>query len=299
MPQLQGTRWVFTLNNPTEDERSRILTLAEGDRYIVAGNEVGENGTPHLQGFIIFDNPRRFRAVKQRLGDRAHIELARGTSVQAADYCKKDGDFVEVGNFPSGHGAGRRTDWERYRTFVEELERLPTKKEMRDHNITLYARHSRRMQEIAQELVPTPPLVDSDPRPGWQLDLAGLIVQPPDDRKIYFVVDLDGASGKSWFCRWALTHHPDTVQVLRIGKKGDLAYAVDELKSVFLFDVPRNEMTYLQYSVLESLKDRLLFSPKYESSLKRLATTPHVIVFCNEAPDMLQLTEDRYEIINV
>lgn len=74
---------------------------------------------------------------------------------------------------------------------------------------------------------------------------------------------------------------------------------IDIDKSIFLFDIPRGQMTYLQYSVLESMKDRMIFSPKYESSFKILRSTPHVIVFSNEAPDMNAMSTDRFKVINV
>jgi len=100
-------------------------------------------------------------------------------------------------------------------------------------------------------------------------------------------------------CRWALSKFPSKVQVLKIGKRDDLAYAIDETKRVFLFDVPREQMQYLQYSILEMLKDRMIFSPKYESGMKILPVSVQVIVFSNEQPNEEALTHDRYEIINV
>jgi hypothetical protein len=69
---------------------------------------------------------------------------------------------------------------------------------------------------------------------------------------------------------------------------------VDESKRIFLFNIPRGQMEYLQYSVMEQLKDRMVFSPKYQSSTKLLRFVPHVVVFCNEAPDMEKMTADRY-----
>jgi len=46
------------------------------------------------------------------------------------------------------------------------------------------------------------------------------------------------------------------------------------------------------------LKDRFVFSPKYDSKTKWLSNQPHVVVFMNEHPDMTKLSHDRYRIIN-
>lgn len=66
--------------------------------YMVVGEEVGENGTPHVQGFVILKVRTRLSAMKKWM-PRAHLELMRGNSEQAAEYCKKDGNFMEYGVF--------------------------------------------------------------------------------------------------------------------------------------------------------------------------------------------------------
>lgn len=290
-------RFCFTINNFTPDDEQRLAALANNVRYIVYGRETGNSGTPHLQGFVIFNNSVSFNSAKSKIGDRAHLEKARGTTSQAADYCKKDGDFVEYGDIPSEQG--KRSDWDVFKDWVRELKRVPSKRELASAYPALYARYHKRCFEIAAAIIPAPVLTTSEPRDGWQEDLSNILDGEPDPREIIFVVDPEGCNGKSWMCKYVLTKYPDDCQVLRIGKRDDLAFAVDETKRIFLFDIPRCQMEFLQYSVLESLKDQMLFSPKYESSFKTLSVVPHVVVFSNEAPDYTKLTEDRYNVINI
>lgn len=94
-----------------------------------------------------------------------------------------------------------------------------------------------------------------------------------------------------------MTKHSDKTQVLSIGKRDDIAHVIDVSKSVFFFNVPRGGMEFFQYTILEQLKDRMVFSPKYNSKMKFLHKTPHVLVFCNEEPDLTKMSEDRYHIV--
>ena len=84
---------------------------------------------------------------------------------------------------------------------------------------------------------------------------------------------------------------------LRVAKRDDIAHSIDENKRIFMFDIERASMEYLQYSILEQLKDGLVFSPKYDSRVKRIKSNAHVVVFCNEHPDPTKLSEDRYHVI--
>lgn len=80
-------QFCFTINNYSEND---IKLLADLDHhYMVYGKEVGDNGTPHLQGYCQLLQQKRLSALKKYL-PRAHIEEARDkTGKLAAAYCKK------------------------------------------------------------------------------------------------------------------------------------------------------------------------------------------------------------------
>lgn len=300
--RTKGRHWCFTLNNYSGAELQSLSELGTASQctYLIYGKEVGESGTPHLQGFVSFKNVETFNTVKSWVGLRCHLEKARAADLsKARDYCKKENDWTEFGIFENNQG--KRTDWDKFRSFVIELGRVPSERDMYTSFPGLYARYSRHCMKAARAWLPDRQLVPEEqvPRFGWQTRVYARAVNPPIDRKITFVVDPSGNSGKTWLCLKLMSLFPDRVQILGIGKRDDLAYMLDESKNIFLVDIPRSQMIFLQYSVLEMIKNGLVISPKYESGVKVLHSSASVIVFSNEPPDMTALTSDRYEIINI
>lgn len=114
--------WCFTLNNYTEAETAALLSLpVDSYDYFIVGQEVGAEGTPHLQGFI-YGEKRRFASIKKMLGDRAHIEVAKGTPQQNKTYCSKEGRvLVEAGICPA---QGKRKDIEVVREVLRATGRV-------------------------------------------------------------------------------------------------------------------------------------------------------------------------------
>lgn len=100
----RAKNWCFTLNNYVDADQDRLRTLAASEQvaFLVFGREVGESGTPHLQGYIEFRVRKRLRQVKDLVGQRAHLEIRRGTGPEAREYCLKDGDFEEFGEMTQG-----------------------------------------------------------------------------------------------------------------------------------------------------------------------------------------------------
>lgn len=104
----QGKGWCFTVNNYSEEDELALRALADSCVYLVYGREVGDEGTPHLQGYIRFATNKRFNAVRA-LMPQCHLAVARGTWEQNREYCTKDGDFEEFGDEPMSQAEkGRR-----------------------------------------------------------------------------------------------------------------------------------------------------------------------------------------------
>lgn len=299
MTSARSRRWCFTINNWTPEH---VLALGQLNVvYLVYGREVGGNtGTPHLQGYVILPNPRGMSGLRAEIGG-GHWEITQSDDPAPADYCKKDGDFDERGAPPVGQG--KRTDIDRILgwldTFIADNGRSPTQREIALLQPKAMLRY-RNFYELACLRAPPTTLV-SDGNPNeWQSELVQYLdEEPAHPRQIRFYVDEDGGKGKSWVQDYCFSEWPDRVLLMSVGKIADLASTVETDKDIFLFNVGRDCMQYLQYPILEALKDRKVFSPKYQSRMKILDKRPHVIVFCNEQPDMSKLTADRYEIINL
>lgn len=88
---VPSKKWAFTLNNYTNEELEILETLFQDHEYII-GKEVGEQGTPHLQGYVEFkDKKRPSEYVKNK---RIHWEKARGNKEQNIEYCKKENNYT-------------------------------------------------------------------------------------------------------------------------------------------------------------------------------------------------------------
>jgi len=292
---MQGKSWLFTVPNYTDEVLLHLQLVGESPdtTYLVVGREVAPGtGLPHLQCFIKFNSNKRFAAVQQLL-PQCHLTCARGSAEQNRRYCTKDGDYEEWGTVPTPT-QGRRSDWQVYLDWLLERTDEPTDRELIEAFPSLYGRYSRNMRSMAAEICPRPTL-RSGTLLAWQSELLLELQQPPDDRVVRFFVDLTGGTGKSWFCGYAYTELAG-VQLLGPGKRDDLAHAVDVRSTTFLFNMPRGTMEHLNYGLLEMLKDRMVLSPKYESTMKILRAVPHVVVFSNEEPDLTKMSEDRYNV---
>lgn len=293
--------WAFTLNNYTDDDIVAVEAVATTATCVVYGKEISETGTPHLQGFISFPNARRATSLHKLFPSSAHWSVAR-QPFAAYQYCLKDGDYREFGTKPleprKGACKGRRTDLAAVRDAIKEGE--IDRKRLREMFPDQCGKYGKFIDQLILDQVPAPEL-QMHPLRDWQGKLLENLKLPPDDRTIYFVVDKDGNSGKTWFCSYHEKVYGNST-VLMPGKKADQVYAflqtlTSKTKTVFV-DCPRAKGDLLQYDFLEELKNGRVMQTKYESRMQTFRV-PHVVVFMNQQPDMTKLSEDRYFIINI
>jgi len=88
-------RWCFTWNNYPDGAVSSIVPVLKALGAFIIGREVGEGGTPHLQGYVEFSSKKR--ALSVGLPKGIHWEKAKGSRAQNIAYCSKDGDYVHDG----------------------------------------------------------------------------------------------------------------------------------------------------------------------------------------------------------
>jgi hypothetical protein len=289
-PRVQVKNWCFTLNNYNDENINAIDSI--DCLYVVYGKEVGENGTPHLQGTICFALKKAFQKVKDLLTGNPHLESTKKL-IESITYCKKDGNFVERGEIPAG--AGTRSDLNEFKEAVKANPHI-TLSEVREMFADVYATKERFCKQYINDHRPIP-VMDAHPLRIWQQELNNLLLLPPDKRTVFFVVDYKGDSGKSWFAHHYNSLH-DFTQVLLPGKKDSQVHVLSGQARVIFFDCPRSKTEHIQYDLFEELKNGYVFAQKYESTLLRFEV-PHVVVMMNEDPDMTKLSRDRYHIIMV
>jgi len=95
-PQISpAIRWCFTLNNYTnEDISSIVLVFRDKCKFCIIGDEVGESGTPHLQGYVEFNTKLRPKGL---LSNKIHWEKAKGDRKQNVLYCSKQRILFTIG----------------------------------------------------------------------------------------------------------------------------------------------------------------------------------------------------------
>lgn len=132
--------------------------------YMVFGYERGDEGTPHLQGYVHFANAKTLSAVKKMM-PRAHLEIRKGTVDQAVAYCIKDGDYEEYGKKPLSQKEKGDNNKRRY----EEAFLAAKEGRMDDIPADLLTRHYATYQKIREDSIQKPSplnLLDNEWRVG-------------------------------------------------------------------------------------------------------------------------------------
>lgn len=200
MSRIRSNRVCFTVNNYAEEDTANFIEYVEGNvkvKYAVCGEEIGKQGTLHLQGYIHLDmDPQKggikFWKSELPFGKKAHFESARGTDQQNQAYCTKDGIFYEKGT-PS------ETSESIWKRLVEaaEISMDEVKKVSYEH----YVRFHSQLESINARAAVQLPETDIVELNTWQAEVVEKL-KVQTKRKVLFVIDYEGGKGKTELTKW-------------------------------------------------------------------------------------------------
>ncbi len=292
----RSRKWCFTLNNYVDGVIQRLKTYADTIEYMIYGKEVGEQGTPHLQGFIYKKNPTTFKALKNKIGiERIHLESANGSPLQNYKYCSKDGDFIEFGELPE---SGKRKDLNDIKEackLIKDYVKVILHFDTMDQTLNLQQlqvaeRYCRVFQAQNNILELEEEYRECELR-DWQKSVLKRL-DSQDGRKVLWIVDEVGNNGKTYLAKYLVSARNSFL--VRNGKTADIAYSYN-YEDIIVFDFVREKEDSVNYGVIEAFKDGCLFSPKYESKTK-IFKSRKVICFSNFEPDRSKLSTDRWDV---
>lgn len=246
--------WCFTWNNYKESDIGQLLDyLYEFSKVFQFQEEIGKNGTPHLQGHLILKTKIRFTGLK-KIFNEVHWEPTRDTE-KATKYCLKE----ESRN-------GRQ--WE----YPEKIKiKVIDEKKLRPCQQTMF----------------------------------DLTFEKPNDREIHWFYDPIGNSGKTSLFKMLVVNYD--VHYIMGGKASDILHIISEKienrsppieYEIFLFDFPRCQERRVSYTAIESIKNGIWTSTKYEGK-QMVINSPQIIIASNWLPDRDQLSEDRWKIYHI
>lgn len=131
----------------------------------------------------------------------------------------------------------------------------------------------------------------------WQRALLAETGGQPHPRKIIWYYDQDGGCGKTELCRHMVANVDGTL-FLTSAQGKDLVHQVVKARrppKLVILNLSRQSEGAFSYASVESIKDGLVFSGKYEGGSK-LFPRPHVVIFSNWYPDLTKLSLDRWDI---
>ena len=319
----------FTINNYTPNGLAAMTELLHGGpelqitretrvTYLAFQREVGESGTPHLQGYLQLERSISIVKVTDWLnsivGTPVHTEKTMGSSDQANEYVTKEDSRLE-GTVPfiygelihheAARGQGTRTDLADVKTAIEQGESIVNLKSQYFDQFARYGQFLTQYKiEWDQRSIMTE-LKDStalEQLRSWQKDCLEIVTSMPSDRKVRWFWENVGNVGKSWMGRYLTLHHD--ALILGAMKKLDLLHAIAKTiqgKKVVVFDLTRsNEEGAVKviYEVIEQLLNRVIHSGKYDSQTIFIQKV-HILVFANFEPDRASMSHDRWDVHHI
>lgn len=316
MPAPQSTKFIGTIHVahieswnavvgnhvfsfPSVDE-DFVIPQDSKIKYCCWQVERGEEGTVHAQVYVQLFN--RCSVVGMTKILPGHWEIQRGSNEDGRNYCRKEDTRVrgpwEFGVFVAGQGS--RHDIECMKEAIKSGVDLAT---IRDLYPVEYSKYRNWVLEFYADCQQSkaPKVTEFRGVNGQVKSFHKWIISvcrdhDPDPRKIFWVYDPVGGTGKSYLA--AYLNDSFGAYVVTGGKGADVFHSFAKQPSrVVVIDVPRTGDVG-DFCMLENFKNGRAFSSKYDSRVLRFAK-PHVFVFANFQPDRSKFSADRLVLIDV
>ncbi|NBK25960.1 MAG: hypothetical protein EOM68_28585 [Spirochaetia bacterium] len=191
-------------------------------------------------------------------------------------------------------GVGSRNDLDACMEFIQQG---GTKRQCYELFPKVAAKHPRFIEQHIKYRVEdeTAKVLEVAPRFQWQTMLLDFVEASVDDRQILWIFDEVGKHGKTYLSKYLVD--AKGAFYCSGGKGADILFAYNG-ESTVVFDYARESKDYVNYGVMEQIKNGMLFSAKYESGMKRF-NIPRLIVMANFLPDRTKWSRDRYNVYDI
>lgn len=255
---VRARRWTLTWNNYSEEDYRYLLNFAKENTVKYILGR--ETGTKNTPHIQGYLNFRNPRSFKnlKEKFSKIHLEKARGNDEQNFIYCSKENNYDS--NFQSNN------------QFTKMVKHLCLK----EYDGVIWK--------------------------TWQNDIINNLSFRPSKRQINWYWDFIGNTGKSFLCKYLCLTYPGVV--IADGKKDNIFNQVNNcllhkvIPKLIILDIPRTNIDYINYGVIEKLKDGCIYSGKYEGAVC-IFPHPFVYIFANEKPEKNKISQDRWNIVNI
>nr|AGL74878.1 replication protein [Croton yellow vein mosaic alphasatellite]AIH07547.1 replication protein [Croton yellow vein mosaic alphasatellite] len=294
MAAIKSVFWCFTIFFITSSAPD-LIPLFENTHVSYACWQEEESPSTrrrHLQGYLQCKGQRTLKQVKSLFGDlNPHLEKQRARRTdEARNYCMKDETRVS-GPFEFGvyvaSGSNKRKLEDLLGNSDNEIE------EPQKYRRAMAMKMTKESHQWAL----------NNPFPfelkEWQERLSADLNSNPDDRTIFWVYGPTGGEGKSQFAKYLGLNK--NWLYLPGGKVNDMMYMYcKKPQSNLIIDYPRCNKDFINYAFLEMVKNRTVYSYKYEPvGFIDPTCNVHVVVMANFLPDYERISQDRIKLIDL
>lgn len=239
--------YCFTINNYSESDLFGCKQLQKHAKYAIVGFEIAPTtDMKHLQGFVHFNNPISFDAMKKML-PRAHIAVANGSDTQNKEYCSKEGNLLFEYGEPSV-GQGQRTDIKEITAKIKSKE-ITLEEIMFDYP-EMYLKYSRSFEKMYNAVLSAR---ETPPQVHWRWGKAG--------------------TGKTRFC---IEKHPK--HYIKDGTMWWDGYYQQEAIIIDDFD------NLIPYRTLLRMLDRYVYQGQIKGGYIQI-NSPYIYITCEYPPE--------------